>query len=100
VASFNTFSHARTVAETPGWMDGLLRVRYMPYSLKRLNQLPRPSRKNLDFDRNGNPIRGLKYWLRFVARLGAGGSKGALLRWVVVLVSAVALTRKGALVGQ
>ncbi|PKS07507.1 hypothetical protein jhhlp_006111 [Lomentospora prolificans] len=99
-ASFDTFSHARTIAQTPGWADGLFRVRYMPYSFKKLNQMPRPPRKNLGFDRDGNPIRGLKYWLGFVVSLGADGPKGALLRWLLVVVSAVALTRKGGLLGQ
>lgn len=45
-----------------------------------------------DFDRNGVQVRGLGYWLSFVVGLGAKGAKGALLRWLVALVSMYTLT--------
>lgn len=95
-ASFETFSHRRTIAQNPKWADIFLRVRYMPYAFKRVEQMPnRPPTKSIPFDREGNPIRGVKYWLACLTGLGANGPKGALFRWVLVLVSAVALTRKG-----
>lgn len=72
----------------------------MPYNFKKLNQMPRPPRKNLGFDREGNVVRGVSYWLGFITRLGANGAKGALLRWIVVLVSAVAFARRGEFLRQ
>ncbi|CAK7263540.1 Hexadecenal dehydrogenase [Sporothrix epigloea] len=74
-ASFDVFTHRRTVAETPTWMEGLLRVRYMPYDWKkrRLVELldPKP-----DFDRSGRINKGLTYWLRVVFGLGGHGARG------------------------
>jgi beta-apo-4'-carotenal oxygenase len=99
-ASYDTFSHRRTIAEAPKWSDALMRMRYMPYSFKRIEQSPlRPPWSGLSFDREGNPVRGLKYWFGFFAGLGASGPKGALLRWVIVLVSALALIRRSRSVG-
>lgn len=95
-ASFDTFSHRRTIAQNPGWADMVLRVRYMPYAFKRVEQMPnRPPRTGLGFDREGNPIRGFKYWFGLLSRFGAKGPKGALFRWALVLVAAFALTQKG-----
>ena len=99
-ASFDNFTHRRTIAQNPGWADLLLRVRYMPYSFKRIEQMPnRPPASGLPFDREGNPIRGVKYWVGFLTGLGAKGAKGALLRWVLVLVAAAVLTRKRGYIG-
>lgn len=99
-ASFDTFSHRRTIAQNPGWADALLRVRYMPYSFRNVEKSPlRPSRTGLGFDREGNPVRGLKYWTGFIIRLGARGAKGALMRWILVLVASWALTRNAGYVG-
>jgi beta-apo-4'-carotenal oxygenase len=44
------------------------------------------------FDREGKTIKGLGYWVGLLAGLGAGGLKGALLRWAVVLMGAYVLT--------
>lgn len=98
-ASFDTFTHLRTIAQNPGWADVFFRVRYMPYSFKHLNRAPAPPRKNLGFDRNGEPIRGLGYWLGFVGRLGAAGPKGALMRWILMVFGALVLTRRGTSAG-
>ncbi|EFQ28326.1 aldehyde dehydrogenase [Colletotrichum graminicola] len=91
-ASFEAFTHRRTIAQTPSWLEKFIRVRYMPYSPKELARLNRMTAGKPDFDRNGVQIRGVGYWLRFVLGLGAKGAKGALLRWVLVLASAYALT--------
>ncbi|GJC98079.1 aldehyde dehydrogenase [Colletotrichum higginsianum] len=84
-ASFEAFTHRRSVAQTPSWMEKFIRVRYMPYSPKELARLQRMTADKPDFDRNGVQIRGLGYWVRFVVGLGASGAKGALLRWVLAL---------------
>ncbi|KAK1828131.1 beta-apo-4'-carotenal oxygenase [Podospora conica] len=86
-AAFDGFTHQRTVAETPGWADALLRVRYMPYDWGRLRFMQRMTGKKPNFDRNGAVVKGLGYWLAFLVGLGAKGAKGALLRWLVVLAS-------------
>ncbi|KAI0164301.1 aldehyde dehydrogenase [Hypoxylon sp. FL1284] len=89
-ASFDCFTHRRTVAEVPGWMDKLLRVRYPPFSpgdFKRhiWMNTPRPG-----FDRDGRALSGPSYWLWLVLGLGGPSAKGALLRWLVLLASAYA----------
>ncbi|CAK7262975.1 Hexadecenal dehydrogenase [Sporothrix epigloea] len=74
-ASFDTFTHRRTVAETPTWMEGLLRVRYMPYDWKQRRFIefldPKP-----DFDRTGRVSKGLFYWLQVVFGLGSQSTRG------------------------
>ncbi|CAK7214015.1 Hexadecenal dehydrogenase [Sporothrix bragantina] len=68
-ASFDVFTHRRTVAETPSWMEGLLRVRYMPYDWSQRRMVdflgPKPN-----FDRTGQINKGVAYWLRLVFGLG------------------------------
>jgi beta-apo-4'-carotenal oxygenase len=68
-ASFDTFTHRRSMVTTPGWMEGLLAVRYPPYAGK-LAQFRRTSELKPNFDRDGNEIKGLGYWLKFVLSLG------------------------------
>lgn len=96
IYSFKTFSHHRVIAQVPYWADFLLRVRYMPYSWphqKRLNAFtPKP-----DFDRSGNKTKGLKYILALALGLGSSKTKGALLRWaILVALAAVLEVKKGA----
>ena len=94
-AAFDCFSHSRTVAETPGWMDGLLRVRYMPYDFKNLRRMrmmaPKPN-----FDRNGAIVKGFGYWTALLLGLGAKGVKGAFLRWLLVLASGYLIQQRRA----
>jgi beta-apo-4'-carotenal oxygenase len=84
-ASFECFSHHRTVTETPNWVDKLLRVRYMPYSDSELKRFEWMNLKKPEFDREGKPIKGVGYWLWLVFGLGGPSAKGALIRWLVVL---------------
>lgn len=83
-AAFDTFSHARTIADTPYWADNIIRARYMPYDFKNMRIIrfmaPKPN-----FDRNGKVVRGLGYWLGFLLGLGAKSGKGAFLRWLLLL---------------
>ncbi|KAK3350162.1 Aldehyde/histidinol dehydrogenase [Lasiosphaeria hispida] len=89
-ASFDVFTHLRTVAETPSWADGLIRVRYMPYDWSRLRQLQRLTAKKPNFDRNGAIVKGFGYWTSLLLGLGGKGIKGAFLRWLFVLASGYA----------
>ncbi|RKU46624.1 Beta-apo-4'-carotenal oxygenase, variant 2 [Coniochaeta pulveracea] len=76
-ASFDCFTHHRTVAETPAWMEALLRVRYMPYDWAKLRQMARLSETAPNFDREGRIVRkGLGYWLGVIFGLGSGSAKG------------------------
>lgn len=85
--SFQQFSHQRTVARSPAWADGLLRVRYMPYLPKELARFQAMSAGSVNFDRNGHIVKGFRYWAGLVLRLGGQGVKGTLARWVAVLIA-------------
>ncbi|KAI1140518.1 aldehyde dehydrogenase [Hypoxylon sp. FL0543] len=89
-ASFDCFTHLRTIVEVPGWMDKLLRVRYSPYSPTELKRHLWMTGFKPDFDRDGKPISGLSYWAWVIFGLGGPSAKGALLRWLVLLASAYA----------
>jgi beta-apo-4'-carotenal oxygenase len=86
-ASFDCFTHFRTIAEPPSWAESLMRVRYMPYDLSRLSMLSRLMDKKPNFDRNGQVIKGLGYWMSMILCLGGTGAKGALVRWAVILAA-------------
>lgn len=81
-ASFECFSHRRSVTTTPSWMEGLLAVRYPPYTAKKLKQFRSMGGKP-DFDREGRPTGGWVWWL---FGLGSKGAGGAAARWAVLLV--------------
>lgn len=88
-ASFECFSHRRSITTTPGWIEGLLSVRYPPYTDAKLKKFRGMSEGKPDFDREGRSKGGLVWW--FVG-LGAKGKTGAGVRWaVVVAVAAVVL---------
>lgn len=91
-ASFDTFSHRRSITTTPGWMESLITVRYPPYAGK-LPQVRRLTGKKPNFDRQGKEIKGLGYWLTFIFGLGSNSLKGAVTRWVVLALIAVGLKK-------
>lgn len=75
-ASFDSFTHFRTIAETPSWADGLIRVRYMPYDWSALKFLNRLTEKSPNFDRSGKIVKGFGYWFAMIFGLGGKGAKG------------------------
>ena len=80
-ASFDCFSHARTIVSTPGWAEFLLKVRYPPYAGK-IEQMRRTAPKP-DFDREGK----VRFsWVSFALGLGAGSKTEGLIRYVVLLL--------------
>ncbi|PBP18596.1 fatty aldehyde dehydrogenase [Diplocarpon rosae] len=91
-ASFDTFTHRRSVTTTPGWMEKLIDIRYPPYDgkLKKFRQM---SGMKPNFDREGREVRGLGYWASFVLSLGGSSTKSALLRWAVVALIAMGTKR-------
>ncbi|KAI1125143.1 Aldehyde/histidinol dehydrogenase [Nemania abortiva] len=89
-ASFDCFTHRRTVVITPNWVDKLLRVRYLPHVPAELKRFLWMNSRTPDFDRDGRQIRGLRYWLWMVLGLGGPSAKGALIRWLTVALAAYA----------
>ena len=81
-ASFECFSHRRSITYTPNWAERLLAVRYPPYEGK-LQQLRRMSLQKPNFDRQGRVVRaGIIRWL---LTLGADSAKSASFRYILLL---------------
>jgi len=69
--SFKAFCHPRSIAKVPSWTDNLLRVRYMPYSFSKLKSHHAMYERKPNFDRNGNVVKGLRYWASVMFSLGS-----------------------------
>ncbi|TVY50014.1 Beta-apo-4'-carotenal oxygenase [Lachnellula occidentalis] len=91
-ASFDTFTHRRSITTTPGWMEKLLDIRYPPYAGK-LAKFRKMNGKKPNFDRNGKEIKGLGYWVGFVFTLGGPSFKAGLMRWALVALVAFAANK-------
>lgn len=88
-ASFDCFTHRRSITYTPSWMESLLAVRYPPYAgTKKLEQFNKMGTVKPDFDRKGNSNGGI---LWFLLTLGAGSVSGGALR-AAGLVATLAFT--------
>jgi beta-apo-4'-carotenal oxygenase len=79
-ASFDCFTHRRSITTTPGWMEGLLAVRYPPYKGKTA-KYKQMSELKPNFDRDGKVKVGIVKW---ILALGAGSTSGAFGRYLVV----------------
>lgn len=90
-ASFECFSHRRSITTTPGWVERLLSVRYPPYTDEKLKKFRNMSEKKPDFDREGRSLGGGVVW--WFLGLGAKGKKGAGLRWAVAVAFAAVVVR-------
>jgi beta-apo-4'-carotenal oxygenase len=91
-ASFDTFTHRRSVTTTPGWVEKLIAIRYPPYAGK-LARYRLTSELKPNFDREGREIRGVKYWLRFLLGMGSDSLKEALVRWAIAAFVVVGLKK-------
>ncbi|KAF2087728.1 aldehyde dehydrogenase [Saccharata proteae CBS 121410] len=87
-ASFEVFTHRRSVTTTPAWMESLLAVRYPPYTEAKQKRFASMNDAKPNFDRNG---RVTKSWLGMLVGLGAKGKMGGFLRWLTVLVVALGI---------
>ncbi|KAL8824285.1 MAG: hypothetical protein Q9191_005159 [Dirinaria sp. TL-2023a] len=86
-ASFDCFSHHRSITTTPGWMERLLEVRYPPYEGK-LAKTQRMIEQKPDFDRDGK----VKFSVvNYILKLGAGSLMGGAARYVLVLLAAIGI---------
>jgi beta-apo-4'-carotenal oxygenase len=94
-ASFECFSHSRTVAEVPYWMEPFLRIRYMPYDKKLVDLYHKFTNPKPNFDRNGQVIKGIGYWATLLVGLGSQSMKGALLRWLCLLAGVYFASNRG-----
>lgn len=85
-ASFECFTHRRSITSTPAWLEGMLDIRYPPYTDAKYKKFKKMSELKPDFDRNGNPTGGMIWWM-----LGLGGKSTAsgAGRWVMVALIAV-----------
>jgi len=88
-ASFDTFTHRRSITTTPGWMEALIAIRYPPYGGK-LSQFKFTQDLKPNFDRQGRPVQGLISW---ILRFGAGSNLGALLRFILAYAAFVGYKR-------
>ncbi|KAF1848823.1 aldehyde dehydrogenase [Cucurbitaria berberidis CBS 394.84] len=79
-ASFEAFTHRRSITTTPAWIDRMLDVRYPPYSLKKKQKFANMSEIKPNFDRQGKTL-GWGSWF-----LGLLGLKG-----LAVLVAAIGI---------
>jgi len=84
-ASFECFTHRRSVTLTPGWMESMLSVRYPPYAGK-LAQFQRMNNSKPNFDREGNPT-GMFGWF-------LGGRAARLVLMVAGMATFLTLCRR------
>ncbi|KAI6248066.1 Beta-apo-4'-carotenal oxygenase [Erysiphe necator] len=91
-ASFDTFTHRRSVTTTPNWMERLLNVRYPPYEGK-LAKLRAMNSSKPNFDRNCKEIKNFKYWSGILFSLGSDSIKSALIKWAAIIIIFLSIKR-------
>ena len=79
-ASFDCFSHRRSITKTPGWMEGMLDIRYPPYDGK-LAKFRMTTEAKPNFDHEGKVTYSLA---SYIMSLGASSKVGGLMRLLVV----------------
>ncbi|KAJ9643536.1 Hexadecenal dehydrogenase [Coniosporium tulheliwenetii] len=82
-ASFDTFTHRRSVTTTPSWIESMLAVRYPPYTAKKQEKFASMSALKPNFDREGNVKTS---WVGRLLKLGAESGMGAVGRWFLVVL--------------
>jgi beta-apo-4'-carotenal oxygenase len=55
-ASFDVFTHRRSVTTTPAWLEGLMDVRYPPYTAKKMKKFAGMNEMKPNFDREGRTL--------------------------------------------
>ena len=81
-ASFDCFTHRRSITSTPSWLEGMMSVRYPPYTGK-LEKMRSMGNIKPNFDRDGK----VKFSLfSYILSLGAGSKTGGLIRYALVLL--------------
>ncbi len=86
-ASFDCFTHRRSITTTPSWLEGMMSVRYPPYKGK-LEKMRQMGSLKPNFDREGK----VKFSLvSYILSLGAGSKTSGLIRYVFLIVAALGL---------
>lgn len=95
-ASFDCFTHRRSITRTPSWMESLLAVRYPPFAgTSKLDQFNKMGLLKPDFDRQGKKKVGI-FW--YLVTLGSGTASGGMFR--AVLLAGVSIVLKAYLDGK
>ncbi|KAF2006075.1 aldehyde dehydrogenase [Amniculicola lignicola CBS 123094] len=55
-ASFDVFTHRRSITKTPAWIEGMLDIRYPPYTDKKANKFKGMNELKPNFDRQGRTL--------------------------------------------
>ncbi|KAI9823143.1 MAG: hypothetical protein M1832_002586 [Thelocarpon impressellum] len=83
-ASFDCFTHKRSVTSTPSWVESLIAIRYPPYAGK-LSRMQRMNTLKPNFDRDGKASPGL---VSYIMTLGGGSAQSAVARYVLAAAAA------------
>ena len=81
-ASFDCFTHRRSIVSTPRWLEAMMSVRYPPYE-KKFDGMQKMLAKKPNFDREGNDKMGV---LTYLLTLGSGTATGGLTRYAVLVL--------------
>ena len=87
-ASFDCFTHRRSVTTTPSWIESMLDIRYPPYTKEKWKKMKKMTESKPNFDRNGKQTGG---WIWWILGLGGKGNVNAASRWAIFAAIAVAL---------
>ncbi|KAK3704724.1 Hexadecenal dehydrogenase [Vermiconidia calcicola] len=89
-ASFDCFTHRRSVTTTPSWIESMLDVRYPPYTPEKMKKLRKMTDLKPDFDRQGRRTGRLVWW---VLGLGGSGKASVGARWALLVAVAAVVVR-------
>ncbi|KAF2010795.1 aldehyde dehydrogenase [Aaosphaeria arxii CBS 175.79] len=65
-SSFETFTHRRSITTTPAWIEGMLDIRYPPYTLAKQNKFSKMNGLKPDFDREGRSLGWASWFLGLI----------------------------------
>jgi len=89
-ASFDCFTHCRSVTTTPSWLESLISVRYPPYKGK-LAKFQKMSTLTPNFDREGKVKFNL---IKYILTLGAGSATGGAMRFLAIMLGECSWRRR------
>ncbi|KAK5043446.1 hypothetical protein LTR84_011982 [Exophiala bonariae] len=90
-ASFDCFTHRRSIIHTPSWMEPMLALRYPPFTnTTKLHRYNRMTLLKPDFDRNNNQKINI-FW--YLLTLGSGTAKSGAFRATMLAAVAFLLKR-------
>ncbi|KAI9851238.1 MAG: hypothetical protein M1838_004157 [Thelocarpon superellum] len=85
-ASFDCFTHQRSITSTPTWAESLIAFRYPPFvGTNKQKMMQRMTKVKANFDRDGRVHLGIITW---ILTLGGGSVQSALGRFFVAILAA------------